>query len=173
MWQKRSEEIIDGEFKICFNQGINVRLIHKEGAEYLSKMKYMDDSFKQKRIYTAWDNRRDESIFIKGIDIMTKAGISPKNIMVYMLCGYWQWETFDDIMYRFKKMTGMGLMPYPMVYGNNPLLKKFQRWVIRRYYQFIDWETFRDTTISEYYDKKQKEEINKNFSFNPKNLFGE
>lgn len=148
LWQKRSEEIIDGGFKVCFNQGINVRLIHKEGAEYLSRMKYMDDSFQKKRIYTAWDNRRDESIFTKGVDILLNAGIKPSHIMVYMLCGYWKWETWDDIMYRFRKMVDIGLMPYPMIYMDegSPIpkreLKRFQRWVVGRFYQFIEWDDY-------------------------------
>ncbi len=156
-WMDRSIEIVEGGFQVCFNQGINVRLIHKEGAEMLAKMKYMDDQFKTKRIYTAWDNRRDESIFMKGIDIMTSAGINTKHILVYMLCGYWPNETFDDVYYRYEKMKNMGILPYPMIYSESKdykRLKKFQRWVVRRYHQFIDWETFNTTTEKDYYEKK-------------------
>lgn len=154
-WIERSEEIIHGDFKVSFNQGINVRLIHKAGAEYLAKMKYYDDGFKKRRIYTAWDNRRDENIFIKGIDIMLNAGIKPGHIMVYMLCGYWKDETFEDIYYRFEKMIDMGLMPYPMVYGQNKKLKKFQQWVVRRYNQFISWEDFSTKKEADYYEKQE------------------
>lgn len=156
LWKERSREIIDGGFKVCFSQGINVRLIHEEGAERLSQMKYMDDGFTKKRIYTAWDNRKDESIFTKGINIMLNAGIKPGHIMVYMLCGYWQRETFDDVYYRFQKMVDMGLMPYPMIYGqskNYKELKKFQQWVVRRYYQFIKWEQYKNETESDYYNR--------------------
>lgn len=163
-WKERSKEIIEGDFKICLNQGINVRLIHKEGAQVLSQMKYMDDQFKTKRIYTAWDNRRDENIFIRGINLMLEAGIRPQNIMVYMLCGYWKDETEEDILFRFNKMNEMKLMPYPMIYMNNDgskmdkkILKKFQRYVIRRYYQFIDWNTFKNETQADYYEKKNSE----------------
>ncbi len=155
-WMERSEEIIDGEFKICFNQGINVRLIHKDGAVMLARMKYMDDGFKKRRIYTAWDNRRDESIFTKGIDILLNAGIKQHHIMVYMLCGYWQWETFDDVFYRFKKMVDKGLMPYPMIYRgakNYKELKKFQRWVVGRYYQITEWEQYKNETEAQYYNR--------------------
>lgn len=158
-WKERSQEIIDGKFKVCFNQGINVRLIHKGGAEMLAKMQYMDDQFKTKRIYTAWDNRRDESIFMKGIKIMTDAGIKTQNILVYMLCGYWQTETFEDVYYRFERMRDMGIMPYPMIFAeskNYKELKKFQRWVVRRYYQFTDWETFKNETGADYRRKKSK-----------------
>jgi len=157
-WRERANEIIDGGFKVSFNQGINVRLIHKEGAEALVKMKYMDDQFKTKRIYTAWDNRRDEGIFTKGINIMLDAGVKPKHIMVYMLCGYWKTETFDDIYYRYQKMMDIGLMPYPMIYLNTTAdyqqLKKFQRWVIRRYHEFITWEKFSTQTERDYYNEK-------------------
>jgi len=160
-WRERSQEILDGGFKVCFNQGINVRLIHKEGAEMLVNMKYMDDGFKTKRLYTAWDNRKDEVIFNKGINILLDAGIKANNIMVYMLCGYWKNETWEDIFFRFNRMIEIGLMPYPMIYMPNdgsdipkPDLKKFQRWVIRRYYQFIDWKTFNSEKEADYYRRK-------------------
>lgn len=153
-WRELSQEIIDGDYKVSFNQGINVRLIHQEGAEYLAQMRYMDDQFKKKRIYTAWDNRRDEDIFTKGINTLIGAGVRPAHIMVYMLCGYWPNETFDDVYYRFQRMVNMGLMPYPMVYGNDPQLKKFQRWVIRRYYQLTSWEDFNSQSAKQYKTSK-------------------
>jgi hypothetical protein len=149
-WRQRCEEIIEGNFAVCLNQGINVRLIHKEGAEMLSRIRYSDDQFKRRRLYTAWDNRKDEQIFMRGIGILTDAGIKPQAIMVYMLCGYWPGESMDDVMYRFEKMKALGLMPYPMVYDNtNKTLKKFQRWVIRRFHEFIPW--------SEYLNKHDQE----------------
>lgn len=142
-WKDRAGEIIDGGFEVCFNQGINVRLIHEEGAAYLSQMKYRDDQFKTKRIYTAWDNRRDEEIFFKGINTLLGAGIKPGHILVYMLCGYWPGETFEDVFYRFDRMRAAGLLPYPMVYDNsNKELKRFQRWIVRGYYRFIEWKDY-------------------------------
>lgn len=142
-WKKRCREIIDGDFKVCFNQGINIRLIHKEGAEYLSKIKYYDDQFKKRRIYTAWDNRKDEKRFLSGINLLLDNGIRPEHIMVYMLCGYWNDEKWDDIWYRFNTMVSIGLRPYPMIYDvSNHTLRQFQRWVIRRYYEFIPFEKY-------------------------------
>lgn len=164
-WRDRSEEIIYGKFKVCFNQGINVRLIHEDGAALLSRMLYYDDQFKKRRLYTAWDNRRDENIFKKGIQILTNAGIKPHHIMVYMLCGYWQGETFEDVYYRYDCMKSMGLMPYPMVYGENKMLKKFQRWVIRRYDSVVDWETFNRQTEIQYYQTKYSK-LPQNLTFN-------
>lgn len=142
-WRERCAEILDGNFSICLNQGINVRLIHKEGAAMLSNMKYSDDQFTRRRLYTAWDNKKDEAAFNKGINILIEAGIPANCIMVYMLCGYWPGETMEDVFYRFNKMKAMGLKPYPMVYDNsNKILKKFQRWVIRRLHEFVTWEDY-------------------------------
>ena len=166
-WRDRSEEIINGKFKVCFNQGINVRLIHEEGAYLLSRMLYYDDQFKKRRLYTAWDNRRDEKIFTKGISILINAGIKPGHIMVYMLCGFWKGETFEDVYYRYEYMKKMGLMPYPMVYGENKMLKKFQRWVIRRYDSIVDWNTFSRQTETEYY-KMQYGKLPQNLILNLK-----
>lgn len=152
-WKERCIEAIENDFKVSFSQGINIRLIHREGAEMLAKMKYYDDQFKTKRIYTAWDNRKDEKRFLAGINLLLEAGIRPNHIMVFMLCGYWESETFEDIYYRFDTMQKMGLMPYPMVFGENKLLKKFQRWVIRRLYQFTSWEEYSNQSESQYYQK--------------------
>jgi hypothetical protein len=142
-WEEKCDEIEEGNFKICLNQGINVRLIHEKGAIRLAKLKYYDDQFKQRRIYTAWDNAKDEKIFNRGIGYLLQAGIKPRHIMVYMLVGYWPNETIEDVFYRFNKLKDLGVMPYPMVFDEkNKQLKKFQRWVIRRYYQFVKWEDY-------------------------------
>lgn len=148
-WEDRCKEIIEGNFSICLNQGINIRLIHKEGAFYLANMKYYDDSFKHRRIYTAWDNKRDEAIFMRGVELLLNAGVRPNDIMVYFLCGYWEGETFNDIWYRFSAMVKLGLKPYPMIYRRDDgrtntevdyrILKKFQTWVVRGYYHTITW----------------------------------
>lgn len=115
----------------------------RTSAAVLAKLKYRDDQFKAKRIYTAWDNRKDEEIFLRGINLMLNAGIRPQNIMVYFLCGYWPGERWEDIFFRFETMVKIGLLPYPMVYDNkNKMLKKFQCWVIQRGYQFIPWEEY-------------------------------
>lgn len=147
LWQQRAKEIIDGGFKVCFNQGINVRLIHEEGAKTLAKMKYFDDSFSARRVYTAWDNLKDEKIFFKGVKLLNDAGIPGNHIMAYMLIGYRIEETVEEILYRIEKMKAKNILPYPMVYtkpNEKPKkhLKDIQRWVIRKYYQFIPFSEY-------------------------------
>jgi hypothetical protein len=142
--EKRLDEILSGNFKICFHQGINIRLIDETAAKWLAQMHYYDDQFKTRRLYTAWDNFRDEEIFMRGVDALEKHGVPPTHLMVYMLIGYDNNETWERIFHRFNKMVERGIHPYPMVYNNdNKELKHFQRWVITRLYQFVKWEDYR------------------------------
>jgi hypothetical protein len=63
--------------------------------------------------------------------------------MVYMLVGFRKNETEEEILYRFNEMRALGCRPYPMVFDRtNKRLCAFQRWVIRRYYEFVPWEKY-------------------------------
>jgi hypothetical protein len=156
-WEARIAEIIDGGFKVCLNQGINIRMVDEDSAKALASIPYFDDQFKTRRLYTAWDNIGDEQRFFKGVDTLERHGIHPRNLMAYMLVGYDKRETWERILYRFNKMTARGIRPYPMIYGDRnrmlPLggcnlridrrtLADFQRWVIRKAYNFIPFEAY-------------------------------
>jgi hypothetical protein len=141
-WEQMFEEIRDGNFRISFMQGVNIRLINDDAARALASVKYYDhDTFTTRRLYTAWDNERDEVVFFRGIDRLLNAGVKARHIQVYMLIGWDPNETWQRIEYRHRRMTKIGLRPYPMPYqarpgvsGNNLTfrdLKRFQRWAIR------------------------------------------
>ena len=96
------------------------------------------------------NNLKDEKIVFKGLKLLENANIPMNHIMVYMLIGFDKNETWERILYRFEKLVDKGVMPYPMVYDqSNKQLKKFQRWVVRRYYQFVKWEDYKDETIEQ------------------------
>jgi hypothetical protein len=156
-WEARLDEIRSGGFKVCLNQGINIRLIDEDAAQSLATIPYYDDAFKTRRLYTAWDNLKDEKIFMRGVERLAAAGIPPSHLMVYMLIGWDKTETWDRVFYRFNRMVELGIRPYPMVYGERgqtlPLgghnkrighrtLGEFQRWVIRKSYNFIPFEEY-------------------------------
>lgn len=156
-WEARIDEIKTGGFKVCLNQGINTRMIDDTSAAAIASIPYFDDSFKQRRLYTAWDNIGDEARFFKGVDTLERHGIPPKHLLVYMLVGYDKRETWERLFYRFNKMVERGVRPYPMVYGDRmrglPMggfnqridkrtLADFQRWVIRRHYEFVPFEGY-------------------------------
>lgn len=115
-WHGHIREIIDGNFRVCLSQGINVRMITDESAEALASIQYRDTKFKKRILYVAWDSLRDEQVFFNGIDMLEKAGIPPSHVRSYMLIGYDGHETWDRIWYRFRKMVKREIEPYPMVY---------------------------------------------------------
>lgn len=156
-WKARLAEIRDGGFKVCFNQGLNVRLMTPDAARELASVDYRDDGFSTKRLYTAWDNLKDEEVFFKGVDILEAAGIKPTHLLAYMLIGFDKKETWERLFRRFNRMVERGIRPYPMVFGERkrtlPLgghngriegrtLMEFQRWAIRKAYTFIPFENY-------------------------------
>jgi hypothetical protein len=156
-WRARLAEVRDGGFKVCFNQGLNVRLMTAEAARELATVDYRDDGFTTKRLYTAWDNLKDEEIFFRGVDTLEAAGIPPTHLLAYMLVGFDKKETWERLLHRFNKMVARGIRPYPMVFGDRmrtlPMggcnarierrtLMEFQRWVIRKAYTFIPFEDY-------------------------------
>ncbi len=143
-WQALFREAREGRFKLCFSQGINVRLIDDESATALASIEYRDNEFQERRLYTAWDNLRDEGIFKAGVTTLQRAGIPPKHLMVYMLVGYRQGETWDDIWYRFTELVSLGCKPYPMPFNRTarPDLCAFERWVKRGLYRSVPWPEY-------------------------------
>ncbi len=128
-WRGRIAEIRDGGYKVCFNQGINCRMVSDEAAEAIASVQFRDDQFKTKRLYTAWDSRPDEDVLFRGLNRLAKCGVKPDQIMVYVLVGFWADETEDDWLYRARRLREFGCRPYPMPYVRNHLTVGFQRWV--------------------------------------------
>lgn len=149
-WQDRIAEIRDGGFKVCFNQGINVRAMTDEAAAAIALIQYRDDSFKTPRLYTAWDNLKDEEVFFKGIDLLERHGVPASHILAYMLVGFDKRETWERILHRHSRMKERGVWPYPMVFdcrATDPEryheLRRFARWAIRVDRRFsIPWQEY-------------------------------
>ena len=138
-WRERIKEIREGNFRVSFNQGINARFLSDEAAEAIASVDYRDDSMKVKRIYTAWDNRKDFERLFAGLNRLTKYGVKPDHIMVYMLIGYWPEETENDWLYRSMTLRAFGARPYPMPFIRNRATVGFQRWIIGAYDKRISW----------------------------------
>jgi hypothetical protein len=152
-WRSRADEIIEGDFKVSLNQGINVRFLAASNkvsereaqlaAETLVAMDPRNAKFNERLIYMAWDNLKDEEIFFAGVDRLEAAGWPPNKIMSYMLVGWDKSETWDRIWYRFERMVARGIEPFPMPFHELRIrdpdhwrdLKRFQRWTVRGLYR--------------------------------------
>jgi hypothetical protein len=142
-WQERVAEIKAGGFRVSFTQGINVRAMTPEVAAAIASIEYRDDGFTRRRLYTAWDNLKDEEVFFRGVDTLEAAGVPGRQLMAYMLVGYDKRETWDRIWHRFNRMVERGIRPYPMVYDHQRKdLKRFQRWVVTGLYRAIPFDAY-------------------------------
>lgn len=139
-WRDIIRDIRDGGFKVSFNQGINARFLTDESAEAIASVDYRDDGMKVKRIYTAWDNRKDEEVLFAGLNRLVKYGVKPDQIMVYILIGYWRGETIEDGLYRHRKLREFGARTYPMPAVRTPQYVGFQRWAVGAYDKRFTWE---------------------------------
>lgn len=147
-WEDRIAELREGGFRVCINQGINVRIINDKAAAALATVEYRDDSFRRRRLYTAWDSLGDERVFFRGVDRLEAHGIPPSHLMAYMLIGYAQDETEEALLYRLERMKARRILPYAMTYqpprGQIPLkrLLDFERWVNTGLYRAVPWGSY-------------------------------
>ena len=135
MWKEKLQFFIDNDIKVCFTQGLDIRLVTEEKAELLSKVKYYDATFTQRRIYFAFDDPTMADIFNKKLNLLTQY-IKPRHIMVYILVGFN--TEFSQDYFRFKIVKDFECDPYIMLYNNRrdkPLLRHFARWVNKRIYK--------------------------------------
>lgn len=139
-WRARITEIQAGGFKVNFNQGINARFLTEEAARAVASVDYRDAAMKVKRIYTAWDNLKDEKRLFAGLERLVKYGVKPDHIMVYLLVGYWAGETMEGNLHRARKLREFGARPYPMPYERTQELVGFQRWLVGAYDKRIPWD---------------------------------
>ena len=142
-WRARLAEVRDSRFKVCFTQGINARILTSEQAEGIASVNYRDSEMGKRRLYTAWDNSRDEARFFAGLELLCKNGVRPRHLLVYMLIGFAHGETHADRDYRRRKLREFGALPYPMPYCRTRELVGFQRWVIGAYDKRVPWESWR------------------------------
>lgn len=137
-WRDAIETIRGDGFRVCFSQGINLRLVDDESAAAIASIRYTGHDFARRRLFTAWDSLGDEAVFRRGVETLRRAGVPPSHLTVYMLVGYDKRETWEAIIYRFLELTALGCDPYPMVFDRTrPELRAFQRWAVRHLWRKI------------------------------------
>lgn len=148
-WRDRIRELRDGNFRVCFSQGINARMLNDETAEAIASVDYRDNDFDRKRIYTAWDNKDDERTLFRGLEALARAGVKPDHMMVYMLIGFWAGETDADREHRRAALRAFGARPYPMPFKRPGAdraswrhLKGYQRFVVQRTDLHASWDEY-------------------------------
>lgn len=128
-------EIRDRKLVVDINQGCDVRLMNEEIAKAMSEVKHL------RSLHYAWDLMQFENQVIDGIKMLSKY-VKPYKHMCFMLVGFN--TTFEEDMYRFKRLRELKVDPFVMVYNQKEdvRLKHFARWVNGRIYKSCNWEEY-------------------------------
>lgn len=140
---EKIQTILDNNWKVSFNQGLDLRLMTAKIARKLASVKYYDFDFRDRRLYFAWDLMKNEKTILRGLKTILKF-IPARHLMIYILCGFD--TSFEEDRYRFEKLKNLGVDPYVMLYNHTqePQLGAFARYVNRRVYKVCSWEDYDD-----------------------------
>ena len=124
-WSDLLAQLEDSKASVNFNQGLDIRLMTKERAEAVGRVKV-------KRIHFAWDRYEDKDEIVPRLETFrerTKMGRD--RIVVYLLCNYD--TTFERDLERVYKVREIGFSPFVMLYDKEHIPKKhrllrLQRW---------------------------------------------
>jgi len=142
-WKANLERIIELRLKVCFVQGLNVRIITEEQASLLSQCKYVNSKFNQRYVTFAWDKFIDEKLILNGIEICNEAGIPCRNMQFFVLIGFD--TTHEENMYRINLLRNLGAMPFVMPYDkSDPYQRALTRYVNHRaIFKSCTWEDYK------------------------------
>ena len=120
------------EHNLSFNavQGMDIRIITEEIAERLKAIRWFGT------MHFAFDNIRDESKVLRGIELLRNAGLDTSHIAFYVLTGYD--STFEDDLYRVKFLKDNRCAAFVMQYRQTPMSKHLARYANRRW---LYWST--------------------------------
>jgi hypothetical protein len=141
-WKEKLEYFIRQRLKVCFSQGLDIRLVNEENSNLLSQVDYRDNHFQKKRLYFAFDDPKLEQTIIEKVNLLKQFGIKAEEMLFYVLVGYN--TTFDEDTQRCKVLNDLGCLPFIMLYNSTrkPLLRKLARWINKRYYKVCSFEEF-------------------------------
>ncbi len=138
---EKLREIKERNLIVDINQGCDVRLMTPEIAKAMSEVHHL------RSLHYAWDLMGFENQVIEGIKIMSRF-IPASRHMCFCLVGFN--TSFEEDMYRVRKLTELGVRPYIMRYNerrDDIRLNHFARWINGFYYKavpnFDDYEPWK------------------------------
>lgn len=122
------QSLIDSCATVDFTQGLDARFITPEIAEMLGKIK-------TKMYHFAFDFMKNEKQIVKGLKTFVDI-VKPdeRKCCVYVLTNYD--TTFEEDIYRVRKLQELGLSPDVRIYRKNtapPITRDLQRWCNNRF----------------------------------------
>lgn len=130
-WRANLIRIIELKLRVCFVQGLNIRIITQEQADMLAQSNFQNAKFHEKYLTFAWDKYHDRKLIVRGIEICNTAGIPNNKMQFFVLIGFN--TTADQDLERVMMLKELGCMPFVMPFDkSDPYQKAFARWVNHR-----------------------------------------
>ena len=125
-WKDNLQQLIDSKAYVDFTQGVDIRMMTEEKAEYLRQIKL-------KTIHFAWDRYEDKDLIVPKFEFFKKiTGWAESKMGVYVLTNYN--TTLEQDLDRIYTLKSLGYNPYLMIYEKdllpkNHILKYLQTYV--------------------------------------------
>lgn len=142
-WRETFEEIWDAGLSVIDENGYDLRFLDDEKTKALHKTKWATP------LHFAWDQIKDETAIIRGLELLTKHHLRSTSNGVYVLIGFDTTEAED--LHRCQIIHDHGLTPYPMPYVKNNYTRRFKRFINLHYYRQSKtieeaWRNYRSIT---------------------------
>ena len=135
-----TDYFIENNLKVSFNQGLDIRLMDKDIAERLVKLK----PYEGWRI--AFDDIKSKEAVIKGIKLLHAAGMHTRSKLicyVYVNSN----EDFDNALERCQILRDLNTCPYVMLNQNvkwDGIVKTLRRWTLPYVFFQLTWDEWLD-----------------------------
>lgn len=122
---------IDNKLEVCFNQGLDARLLDVEIAKQLLKMKTW------KSVFFAWDHVRDERIIKEKIKVLKQAGFTKSKLrdLVHFYVYVDDDSEYETGVYRcreLKKLWCNAFVMFNIDRKPTPRIQKLRRWANKK-----------------------------------------
>ena len=142
-WRDLAEQLIESKAYIDFTQGVDIRIMTEEMAEYIKRMRV-------KLIHFAWDRYKDKDIIIPKLKMFQEVtGWYRQKLAVYVLCNFD--TTFEQDLERTYTLRDLGYSPYIMIFDKDKTkstdrVRRLQQYVNNRhiFYNFPTFEDFKN-----------------------------
>ena len=132
---EKLRECKERNLTLDITQGIDVRFVTPEIAQALAEVKHL------RSVHYAWDLMPFEHKVMEGIEALLQH-VSAWRHLCFTLVGFN--TTFEEDMYRVRRLVEMKITPYVMVYNQNSDLRlfHFKRWVNGRFHKACSFEEY-------------------------------
>lgn len=134
-------QLIDSKAEVDFNQGLDIRLMTREKAEMISRIKTTQMHF-------AWDRYEDKNLIIPRLELYAECNkVNAHNTIVYTIVNFS--TTLEQDLDRIYTLKNLGYWPYVMIYNKEKCARVYRdlaRWVNNRFV-FAKCERFEDYVV--------------------------